>query len=374
MRFEPTELSDAERKLQLQVREFLVDALPPGSYEPGLGMASQWRPDFSAELGRRGWLGMALPAEYGGGRTATERMVVVEQLLAVGAPVAFHWVADRQSGPTIARFGTDEQKRFFLPKIARGELSFCIGMSEPDAGSDLASLQSRAVKTDGGWLVNGTKVWTSWAALADYVLGLFRTSGERYTGLTQMIVPADAPGLTISPITFIDGTSDFCELSFVDVFVPEERVVGQPGEGWAQNTAELVLERGGVDRWMSPFFLARLALDRAVAEGEQAVIGLLADYAARTWALRGMSLSIARMVDAGASPAAEAALVKEMGTRLEQDLVDALARHAPGPLTPANPDGYQRLLAGALLAAPSWTIRGGTNEILRSVIAKGLRR
>lgn len=373
MRFEPTELSEAELKLQDEVREFLAEMLPHGSYEPGLGMTSQWRPDFSRELGRRGWLGMALPAEYGGGRTAVERLVVVEQLLAVGAPVAFHWVADRQSGPTIARFGTDEQKRFFLPKIASGELSFCIGMSEPDSGSDLASLKTKATKTDGGWLVSGTKVWTSWAATAHYILGLFRTSPERYDGLTQMIIPSDAPGLTISPITFVDGTSEFCELSFADVFVPDDRVLGEQGRGWAQNTAELVLERGGVDRWMSPFFLAQLALERAAVTTDHAVYELLAGFAAESWGLRGMSLSVARMVDEGLSPAAEAALVKELGTRLEQDLVDTLARLAPGPLDAANADGYERLLASALLASPSWTIRGGTNEILRTVIAKGLR-
>jgi alkylation response protein AidB-like acyl-CoA dehydrogenase len=375
MRFEPTELSDAELVLRAEVRDFLAEALPRGSYEPGLGMAAQWRPDFSRELGRRGWLGMALPVEYGGGgRSAVERLVVVEQLLAVGAPVAFHWVADRQTGPSIARFGTEEQKRFFLPRIARGELSFCIGMSEPEAGSDLAAVRTRAERVDGGWLINGTKVWTSWAAQADYVLGLFRTSPDRHAGLTQMIVPTDAPGLAISAIPFVDGTAEFCELSFIDVFVPDERVLGEVGAGWAQNTAELALERGGVDRWMSGLYLAGCVLDRCRDDGGGGPGEMFGDFAARAWAYRGMSLSVARMVDDGRSPSAEAALVKEMGTRFEQDVVDALARIMPGPLDPGSTDAVERLLAKAVLVAPSWTIRGGTNEILRTVIAKGLRQ
>lgn len=252
MRLEATELSTDEQRLRNDVRAFLADRLPPGSYDIGLGFAAASDPAFSHDLGARGWLGMALPKEYGGGgRTAVERLIVVEELLAVGAPVGWHWVADRQSGPSIAAHGTDEQKRYFLPRIASGELSIAIGMSEPDAGSDLAAVRTRAVKVDDGWLLNGTKIWTSGAVEATHVLGLFRTSEDRHRGLTQFIVDRHADGLTPSKITFIDGTRHFCEVSFNDVFVPDSTRLGQVGAGWGQNTAELVLERGGVDRWMS---------------------------------------------------------------------------------------------------------------------------
>ena len=198
MRLEPTELTKGEQALREEVRAFLTARLPAGSYLPGLGMAGDVDPQFSRDLGARGWLGMALPKEYGGGgRSAVDRLVVVEELLAVGAPVGYHWVADRQSGPNIAAHGTVEQKRYFVPRIARGELCFAIGMSEPDAGSDLASVRTKAIPADGGWRINGRKIWTTAAYAATHILGLFRTSGDRYGGLTQFIVDPKAAGLTI---------------------------------------------------------------------------------------------------------------------------------------------------------------------------------
>ncbi len=375
MRMSATELTTEERELQQEVRAFLAERLPAGSYAPGLGMAAPPDPAFSRDLGSRGWLGMALPREYGGGgRTAVERLVVVEELLAVGAPVGYHWIADRQSGPNIAQNGTEEQKRAYLPGIARGEFSFSIGMSEPQAGSDLASVRTRAVPEDGGWRVTGSKIWTTGASYATHVLALFRTSDDRYKGLTQFVVDRETEGLTVSPIPFIDGTRDFCELTFDDVLIPDERRLGEVGAGWGQNTAELALERGGVDRWMSmmPVLEHWVTAPRTqVPRWAQADLGSIA---ARCWAFRAMSLSIARMVDAGGSPTVEAALAKEMATRFEQECVDIVARHfGRMPHLDAD-DPYESLLARALLVNPSWTIRGGTNEILRNVISKGLAR
>ena len=375
MRLEPTQLTDAELRLREEVRDYLDERLPPGSFQPGLGMIGASDPEFSRDLGRRGWLGMALPTEYGGGgRSAVDRLIVVEELLARGAPVSFHWVADRQSGPSIARFGTEEQKRWFLPRIARGELSFGIGMSEPDAGSDLASLRTSAVEVPGGWRVNGTKIWTTGAYDATHILGLFRTGEDRYGGLTQFIVARETEGFTVSPIPFIDGTSDFCELHFDDAFVPAECRLGEVGAGWSQNTSELVLERGGVDRWMSMVsVLERWAATAAVKQDSHALADL-GDMAARHWAFRGMSLSLARMVDDGRMPVIEAALVKEMSTRFEQDCVQLVLRHYGRVPDLHSRDELESLLARALLVGPSWTIRGGTSEILRTIAAKGLIR
>ncbi|MFO6452460.1 MULTISPECIES: acyl-CoA dehydrogenase family protein [unclassified Aeromicrobium] len=374
MRLTATELSPAERALKQEVREWLDERLPEGSYPLGLGMGGAVDPEFSRDLGAQGWIGMSLPREYGGhGRTAVDRLVVVEELLARGAPVGYHWIADRQFGPGIAANGTPWQKETFLPGIASGEYSFSIGMSEPDSGSDLASVRTRAEQVDGGWRINGTKIWTTGAYTATHIVALLRTSEDRHRGMTQFIIDRHTPGLTVSPIEFIDGSKDFCELSFVDVFVPDDRRLGEVGAGWSQNTGELALERGGVDRWMSVMAL----LDRWVRQEAQRPGGHAAELGAltaRAWAFRGMSLAVARMVDAGQYPVTEAALIKEMATRFEQDCTDLMVRRWGRTPRPDSDDPYERLLATAVQVAPAWTIRGGTNEILRSVISKGLRK
>jgi alkylation response protein AidB-like acyl-CoA dehydrogenase len=369
MRLAPTTLTDDELALQAEVRRYLDERLPPGSHPLGLGMTGDRDPEFSRDLGARGWLGMSLPTEYGGGgRTAVERLVVVEELLARGAPVGHHWIADRQSGPNIAAHGTEQQKKEFLPGIARGELSFAIGMSEPEAGSDLAAVRTRAVPDGDGWRVNGRKIWTSGAADATHILTLVRTSQDRHSGLTQFIVDRDTPGLTVSPIPFIDGTRHFCEVHFDDVHLPDDRRLGEVGAGWSQNTGELALERGGVDRWMSLMaYLVHWA--RHAGPAAEQDLGLIT---ARLWTFRGLSLSVARMVDQGLSPSVEAALVKEMATRFEQECLTIVVRHLGRTPELDADDPYEALLARAVLTAPSWTIRGGTNEILRTVIMKGL--
>ncbi|MCN9242360.1 acyl-CoA dehydrogenase family protein [Streptomyces sp. RY43-2] len=375
LRLTATELTAPERELQREVREWLNERLPEGSYPVGLGMAGAFDPRFSRDLGARGWLGMALPKEYGGGgRTAVERLVVVEELLARGAPVGFHWVADRQSGPSIALHGTEEQKREFLPRIAAGELSFAIGMSEPYSGSDLASIKSKAERVEGGWVINGSKIWTSGAHLADYVLGLFRTGDDKHGGLTQFIIERPTEGLTISPIPFIDGEKHFCLLTFEDVFVPDTRRLGEVGRGWMQNQEELVLERGGVDRWMSAMPVLERWVRRELDTDSTRLKDDLAGISTRCWAFHGMSLAVARMVDAGELPKTEAALVKDMATRFEQECVEIVVRHLGRMPDPTSEDPFEALLATAVLHKPSWTIRGGTTEILHNLIAKELGR
>lgn len=373
MNLAPTTLTAEERELQAAVRAYLDERLAPGTYPLGLGMAGDVDPEFSRDLGAQGWIGMALPTEYGGGgRTAVERQIVVEELLTRGAPVGFHWTADRQSGLNILHNGTEEQRRSLLPGIARGELSFAIGMSEPDAGSDLASVRSRAVRTGDTWRVDGTKIWTSGAATATHLLCLFRTSEDRHGGLTQFIVPRETPGVTVSPIPFIDGTRHFCEVVFDAVTLPDSARLGDVGAGWGQNTSELALERGGVDRWMSMMpVLEHWAKSDGVRDSVAAQIDL-GRILARLWTYRGMSLSIARLVDSGRFPVAEAALVKEMATQFEQESLALVRRHYGRTPSLTSDDPWEALLAQAILVGPSWTLRGGTTEILRSVISKGL--
>jgi alkylation response protein AidB-like acyl-CoA dehydrogenase len=375
--FAPAELTEAELELQREVRAFLAEELPRGTFTPGHGMAAPRDPAFSAKLGQRGWLGMALPARYGGHeRSAVERFVVSEELLRWGAPVGYHWVADRQTGPTINRFGSEEQKQRFLPAICRGELSFAIGMSEPEAGSDLAAVRTRATHVDGGWVVNGTKVWTSGAGESDWFIVLCRTgesSEDRHAGLSQLIVDLCSEGLTITPIPFLSGHRDFNEVALEDVFVPDELVLGEIGGGWAQNTSELAYERGGPERWLSTYMvLEELVRSHAELFTDQRAQTVLGEAVARLWALRRLSLAVARMIDGGEAPAVQSALVKEMGTRFEQDLLVCVQELvALEPVRDAA-SPFEQQLFEAILSSPSFTIRGGTNEILRSVAAKGL--
>jgi alkylation response protein AidB-like acyl-CoA dehydrogenase len=376
--FAPTDLTEEELQLQRAVRAFLASELPRGTFAPGLGMAAPRDQAFSAKLARRGWLGMALPADYGGhDRSAVERFVVSEELLRWGAPVGHHWVADRQTGPMINRFGSEQQKQRFLPAICRGELSFAIGMSEPDAGSDLAAVRTRATRVDGGWVVNGTKVWTSAAHESDWFVVLCRTGEhpeDRHAGLSQLIVDLRSEGLRISPIPFLSGRSDFNEVALEEVFVPDELVLGEIGGGWAQNTSELAHERGGPERWLSTYLLLEeLLRSRPQLFGAERAQLMLGETVARWWAMRRLSLSVARMIDSGEAPSVQSALVKEMGTRFEQHVLACVQELIA--LEPVR-DGeslLERLLFEALLSAPSFTIRGGTNEILRSVASKGLR-
>ena len=340
---------------------------------------SGWDESFSRRLGERGWLGMTIPTEYGGhGRTALERYVVTEELLAAGAPVAAHWIADRQIGPSLLRHGTEEQRRAFLPGIARGEVYFGIGMSEPDSGSDLASVRTRATRVDGGWRLSGTKVWTSGAHHAHAFFALVRTEprddAHRHAGLSQFLVELDSPGVEIRPIPLLTGAHHFNEVRFDDVFIPDARVFGELGNGWAQVTGELAFERSGPERFLSTYpLLASLVGELAGAgradAGTRRRVGSLVS---RLWTLRAMSLAVAGALESGRAPELAAALVKDLGTRYENEIVDAARLLVDIPPDPGAESGFARLLADAVLHAPGFTLRGGTNEVLRGIVARGM--
>jgi hypothetical protein len=368
-------------ELRGEVRGFVAKERAAGRFTPRCDVwLSGWDERFSRELGARGWLGMTLPTEYGGyGRGPLDRYVVVEELLAAGAPVAAHWVADRQVGPSLLRFGTEWQKRRYLPRIAAGESYWAIGMSEPDSGSDLASVRTRASRVDGGWRLDGAKVWTSGAHHAHAFFVLARTSPveeqNRHAGLSQFIVELDSPGVRISPIRLLTGAHHFNEVVLDAVFVPDELVLGEIGAGWHQVSAELAFERSGPERFLSTFpLLVALvgelsgSADRVGAAG----LGELGALVSRVWTLRRLSLGVAASLRSGAAADVPAALVKDLGTRYENEVIDAarlLVAVAPDPGAHA---GFARLLADAVLHAPGFTLRGGTNEILRGVVARGL--
>jgi len=334
--------------------------------------------EFSLRLGAEGFLGLTLPKRYGGQeRGPFARFVVVEELLQFGAPVAGHWIADRQSAPLILHYGTDEQRDFYIPRVCKGEFLFCIGMSEPNAGSDLASVRTRAERTDKGWVVNGQKIWTTISMHADYMIALVRTSGtpdDRHKGLSQLIIPLKAPGVTVKPIIDLTGDAHFAEVFFENVELGADALVGQEGEGWKQVTAELAFERSGPERVYSSVVLldAWVRHLKAVGRTDSATTALVGQYTARLATLRAMSIACTARLVAGESPVVEASLVKDLGTSFEQDLPiaigDDLAAH---PDEPVDAELY-RTLKFVTHIAPSYSLRGGTREILRGIIARGL--
>jgi alkylation response protein AidB-like acyl-CoA dehydrogenase len=376
VRFARTELTPAELAFQAEVRAFLAAELGDPGRRPGLGMNGAASREFSKKLGARGWLGMALPRRYGGAeRSAVHRFAVTEELLRYGAPVGHHWLADRQTGAVINRFGTDEQKERYLPGISSGELGFSVGLSEPGAGSDLAAVRTRADRDGDWWVINGTKVWTTGAHRNDYIVALCRTSDsdDRHRGLTQFIVDLAAPGVRVSPIPMLDGSADFSEVVFDDVVVGPDAVLGDLGEGWSQTTAELALERGGPDRFMSIYPVVEAFLREAPPDGLSPFARrFLGRAAASFWVMRNMALSIARGVDRGEPSVNEAAVLKEMATRFEQDTITALLDAIDLQPVCDSPSVFEQILCEAVLTRPIFTIRGGTNEILRSIAAKAI--
>ena len=369
----PPELSD----LRHEVRQFLDGELDRGTFTPE---ADAWLsgidPAFSRRLAERGWVGMTVPLEYGGpGRSELERFVVSEELLASGAPVAAHWIADRQMAPSILRNGTEAQRRRYLPGIASGELLFGIGMSEPDSGSDLASVRTRAVETEAGWRISGTKLWTSGAHVATTLVVLARTDdgADPHSGLSQFLVDLPHPAVHVNPIITIDGGHHFNEVVFEDAVLPAGALLGGRGDGWGQVTRELANERSGPERILSTLPLLRAWARTHTARTNPAARLALGALVSRMAVLRQMSLAVANTLLAGGSPATQAAMVKDLGTVFESDVVDAVRRFAATEPDPGA-DGFDRLLAMAVLHTPAFTLRGGTNEILRSIVARGLHR
>ena len=361
--------------LRQEIRAFLLSALVDF---PAVRRADSWMgfdAQFSRRLGERGWIGMTLPKRYGGREaSAFARYVVIEELLAAGAPVSAHWIADRQSAPMLLRYGTEAQRQRFLPGICRGESFFCIGMSEPGSGSDLASISTRARRGTAGWVLNGRKVWTTNAHRSHFMITLARTqdkTSERHRGMSQFIVDLKRPGISVRPIRDLTGDEHFNEVLFENVELGEEDLVGAEGEGWAQVTAELAYERSGPERILSCMALVNTLLERVGKSPDALQARELGRVAARLFALRNMSIAVTAQLQAGENPAVAAACVKDLGVTLEQEIPEiAQAIDATEPSS-AGTD-HAKVLAHLTQLAPSFSLRGGTREILRGIIARSL--
>jgi hypothetical protein len=374
-------LPAATASFRAEVKAFLASSLEPA---PADIRARSWMgfdADFSRKLAARGWVGVTLPARYGGASLdAFSRFVLVEELLAAGAPVSAHWIADRQSGPLILKFGSEAQRQFYLPKICAAEAFFCIGMSEPNAGSDLASVGTRATRCEidglSGWRLNGRKIWTTNAHHCHYMIALVRSSGEpqdRQKGLSQFIVDLSLPGVTVRPIRDLTGDAHFSEVFFDNVLLADDALVGDEGNGWTQVNAELAFERSGPERVYSSIVLLEhwiSCLRRSPdASAHAATIGRFATHLAT---LRNMSITVTAKLVNGESPLVEAALVKDIGTEFEQSIPAIIeAAMAMDPGAPVDAE-LLRAVAYVSQVAPTYSLRGGTREILRGMIARGL--
>ena len=274
--FDPIRLPPECDTLRAEVRAFLADEIAAGTFDPHQpGDGDAYNRGFSRRVGAKGWIGMTWPKRYGGHeRSQLERYVVTEEFRVANAPSHLHFVADRQSGPILLKYAPEHIKNDILPRICRGELCFSIGMSEPGSGSDLFAAKTKAGKTAGGWRINGSKIWTTSAQIADYMLALFRTSPptreNRRHGLTQFLVDMKTPGIKVNPIAQLTGKSEFNEVVFQDAFVADDHMLGEKDGAWKQATSELAYERSGPERFLETYYVLT-ELVRALGEEPEAI-------------------------------------------------------------------------------------------------------
>jgi alkylation response protein AidB-like acyl-CoA dehydrogenase len=323
--------------------------------------------ELAREMAERHWLGMTWPeAEGGGGRSPLERFVVVEALISEGAPLAGVWFADRQIGPTLLQYGTPEQRARWLPGILAGTDRWCIGMSEPDAGSDVASLRTRAVADGDGWVVDGAKVWTSGAAVAHWCYLIARTDPDAppHRGLSELVVDMRSPGIEVRPIVDAVGDAHFCEVTLTGVRVPASHLVGEPNGSFRQVMRQMEHERGGIDRLVSNHRLYRDVLPHA--DGADRLVRQ--EVAVLETAYRLGRLLVLREV-LGQAPPSFSAATKTFCTEHEQR-VAAFCASVLGPAAVAGDASLARRVARNLCYAPAYTLMGGTTQILRTILGE----
>jgi alkylation response protein AidB-like acyl-CoA dehydrogenase len=381
LKFDPIRLPKECEELRQEVRAFLKEEIAAGTFDPNtVGGDDAFNPEFSRKVGKKGWIGLTWPKKYGGHeRTFLERYVVTEEFRVANAPVRLHFTADRQSGPTLLKYANEEIKQKILPRICAGECCFGIGMSEPGSGSDLFAAKTKATKVPGGYVVNGSKIWTSNAHRADYLIALFRTSPptkeNRRHGLTSFLVDMkNTKGIRCNPIVQLSGLHEFNEVVFEDAFMPDSHLLGEVDGAWKQATSELAYERSGPERFLETFQvlieLVRVLGSRPDARAAEGLGRLVAQL----HTLRRMSVSVNGMLQAGKEPVVEGSLVKDLGTIWEQRLPHKVREVAAFVETEDlhNRIAFEEHLAFATTIAPKLTIQGGTTEVLRGIIAAGL--
>ncbi|MEO6206245.1 MAG: acyl-CoA dehydrogenase family protein [Mycobacteriales bacterium] len=367
-----------------EVRSWLIERLE-GEFAGVVGTGGpgrehehvEERQAWEQELGRGGWIGLGWSPDAGGrGATIDEQVVFYEEYARAQGPGRINHLGEQLAGPTIAAFGTQEQKDRFLPGILKGTEIWCQGYSEPDAGSDLAAVRTTATLREGSWHIDGQKVWTSLAQYADWCFVIARTDpgSQRHRGLSYLLVPMHQPGVEVRPIVQMTGTSEFNEVFFDDAVTQADNVVGEPGAGWRVAMGTLAFERG-VSTLGQQVGFARdldeiLSLARANGSAEDAAVH---DQLVDAWAgLQTLRHTALRTLDndATSSTGVEANVSKLLWANWHQQLGE-LAMAVTGPAATVV-DGSFSPLQTVFLASRAGTIYGGSNEVQRNIIAERL--
>jgi alkylation response protein AidB-like acyl-CoA dehydrogenase len=374
MRFTFTPEQEAFRR---DVREFLANTLTPEFWKhnreerlPG------WSPEFSRATAERGWLAISWPEEFGGrGMGPTLQSIYMEEMAYAGAPQEHHRRAVQQVGPSIMLFGSDEQKAEYLPKIASAEISFAMGLSEPNAGSDLANVETRAVRDGDDYLITGVKRYTSGAHYSDYLWCVARTDPDapKHRGISMIAVPLDAPGIEVKPLIDLQGDHHFNYVYLNDVRVPVANRVGEENRGWYVNAQTMDYERSGGAHIGG----TRRLVDRAIAwihanpnvpltEANRSRLAEIATTSEVAWLL---GYRVAWMREQGGFPNHEASMVELLTSFVRQAVPDLMVR-IMGPaglqaLDSSDPDAW----GPDYLDSAAATVGQGTSEIQRNVIA-----
>ena len=372
-------LTEEQNKFRQEIRHFLEDEIRQGYWEPACdGWIQDFDPEFTKRVAQRGWIGLTWPKEHGGqGLGYIDRLILTEEMLRYGAPAACHWFADRQIGGSIVTYGTEEQKRELLPKIIGGEAFIGLGMSEPGAGSDLASLQTRAVEDGDDYIINGQKTWTSGGSFVNYFYLLARTDPEapKHRGISEFIIPSDLPGIKRIPMIDITGTEAWNDVFFDEVRAPKKCLIGEKNRGFLQALHQLDYERSGMERLMGnyPLFEAIIQFSKESNLTQESVIrNKLAQLQIEFEVGRLLIYRVALVMDEGRAPNWEAAMSKAYSTAFEQKLAST-AMEVVGPYGQLIGDSkltpVRGLAAHSYLGSKGYSLQAGTSEILKNILA-----
>ena len=376
--------SKEQKKLRQEVRSFLEDELERELWKPACDAWIQgYDPEFTKRVAQKGWIGLTWPKEHGGQeRSFIDRLIVTEEMLRYGAPAACHWFADRQIGGSILKYGSEEQKTEFLPKIITGEIYVGLGMSEPEAGSDLASLKTRATEENDCYVVNGQKTWTSGAWFTNYIYLLARTDVDapKHRGISEFIVPMDLPGISRIPMIDITGTEAWNDVFFDNVRVPKKYMIGEKNKGFYHVLEQLAYERGGMERLMGnyPLFDALIKFAKETKYNGKAlsqdtmIRHKLAQLQVEFEVGRLFMYKVAMVMDEGRAPTVEASMSKAYATTFEQHLANtAMEILGPYGLLWAGSKyvPFEGLAAHSYLGSKGYSLQAGSTEILKNIIA-----
>lgn len=376
--------SEEQEKFRQEVRGFLEGEIRQGLWQPSCDAWIQgYLPEFTKRVAERGWIGLAWPKEYGGqGRSNIDRLILTEEMLRYGAPAACHWFADRQIGRAILAYGTEQQRQELLPKIIKGEAYVGLGMSEPEAGSDLASLRTQAVEDGDDYIINGQKMWASCGMFMNYIYLVARTDPEapKHRGISEFVIATNLPGITITPTMDITGSTAWAEVFFDSVRVPQRYLIGEKNHGFYQILNQLDYERAGLERLMGnyPLFDAIIKFTKETKRNgkplsQDALIrSKLAQLQVEFEIGRLLTYRVVLVIEEGHAPNVEAAMAKAYSTAFEQHLASTamdilglygqlVAESKWAPILGMAPHSY--------LGSKGYSLQAGTSEILRNIVA-----